>query len=37
MIEVPIKIINKSNNPLPEYKKLGDSGMDVRANEPKIV
>ncbi|MDO5724715.1 MAG: dUTP diphosphatase [Tissierellia bacterium] len=26
-----IKIINKSNNPLPEYKTKGASGMDIRA------
>jgi len=26
-----IKIINHSNNPLPEYKTEGSSGMDVRA------
>lgn len=27
-----IKIINKSNFPLPEYKTAGASGMDLRAN-----
>lgn len=26
-----IKIVNKSNNPLPKYSKKGDSGMDVMA------
>lgn len=26
-----IKIINKSNNPLPEYKSKGASGMDLQA------
>lgn len=26
-----IKIINKSNNPLPEYKSKGSSGMDLQA------
>lgn len=26
-----VKIINKSNNPNPEYKTRGSSGMDVRA------
>ena len=26
-----VKIINKSNNPNPEYKTSGSSGMDVRA------
>lgn len=28
---IPIKIINQSNNPLPEYATLGSSGMDIRA------
>ena len=27
-----IKIVNKSNNPLPTYAKAGDSGMDLRAD-----
>lgn len=27
-----IKIVNTSNNPLPEYKTLGASGMDLLAN-----
>lgn len=35
--KIPIKVINKSDNHLPEYKKLGDSGMDVRASEDKVV
>jgi dUTP pyrophosphatase len=26
-----VKIINKSNNPLPEYATIGSSGMDIRA------
>lgn len=36
---IPIKIINQSNNPLPEYATLGSSGMDIRANleEPMIL
>lgn len=29
-----VKIINKSNNPLPEYKFKYDSGMDLRAYLP---
>lgn len=28
--DVEVKIINKSDNPLPSYAKLGDSGMDIR-------
>jgi dUTP pyrophosphatase len=27
-----IKIINRSNNPLPEYATSGSAGMDIRAN-----
>jgi dUTP pyrophosphatase len=27
----PVKIINLSNNPLPEYATAGSSGMDIRA------
>lgn len=36
---IQIKIINHSNNPLPEYATLGSSGMDVRANldEPMVL
>lgn len=26
-----VKIINKSNNPLPDYATIGSSGMDIRA------
>jgi len=29
---VDVLIVNYSDNPLPEYKKVGDAGMDVRAN-----
>lgn len=29
--EVKIKIINQSNNPLPEYATTGAAGMDIRA------
>lgn len=28
-----VKIINKSNNPLPKYETDGSAGMDIRANE----
>ena len=27
-----IKIVNKSNNPMPEYKTVGAAGMDIRAD-----
>ena len=30
-MSIKVKIINQSNNPLPEYKTEGSSGMDVRA------
>lgn len=30
-----MKIVNKSNNPLPEYATRGSSGMDLRAWLPK--
>tara|TARA_B100000902_G_C27321469_1_gene924917 strand:- start:1594 stop:2028 length:435 start_codon:yes stop_codon:yes gene_type:complete len=34
-----VGIINKSNNPLPEYKTDGSSGLDIRANidDPIII
>ncbi len=32
MDKLKIKIINKSDNPLPEYATEGSSGMDLRAN-----
>ena len=36
---IKVKIINKSNNPLPEYAHVGDAGMDLRANltEPVTI
>lgn len=36
---IAVKIINQSNNPLPEYATLGSSGMDIRAfmEEPMIL
>ena len=30
--KITVKIINKSNNPLPHYETGGSAGMDVRAN-----
>jgi len=35
--EIKIGIINLSDNPLPEYKKEGDSGMDVRASQATFI
>lgn len=29
--EVTIRIINKSNNPLPQYETIGSAGLDLRA------
>lgn len=37
METLKVKIINRSNNPLPEYKHIGDAGMDVRAFIEKPV
>ncbi|MBX9782887.1 MAG: dUTP diphosphatase [Chitinophagaceae bacterium] len=36
MFEMKVRIINQSNNPLPQYATAGSSGMDLRAfiNEP---
>lgn len=33
MQKVKVKIINKSENPNPEYKTKGSAGADIRANE----
>jgi len=30
-----VKIINKSNHPLPEYETIYSAGMDIRANVPE--
>jgi dUTP pyrophosphatase len=32
MSNIQINIINRSNNPLPQYATSGSSGMDIRAN-----
>jgi len=32
-----IRIINKSSNPLPEYKTAGAAGMDIRSNNQEPV
>jgi len=34
-----VKVINKSNNPLPSYETIGSAGMDLRANldSPLII
>ena len=39
MNPISVKIINQSNNPLPEYATLGSSGMDIRAymEEPMVL
>tara|TARA_B100001287_G_scaffold207159_1_gene176191 strand:- start:17776 stop:18216 length:441 start_codon:yes stop_codon:yes gene_type:complete len=36
-MSLKVKIINQSNNPLPEYKTEGSSGMDVRAFIPEKI
>jgi dUTP pyrophosphatase len=37
MKEVRVKIVNKSKNLLPFYAEEGDSGMDIRSNEKRII
>lgn len=37
MALLPIKIINRSDNPLPEYATEGAAGMDIRAFIPEPV
>lgn len=32
-----VKIVNKSTNPLPEYKTIGSSGMDLLSNNEEII
>jgi dUTP pyrophosphatase len=32
-----VRIINQSNNPLPQYETKGSSGMDIRANLKEAV
>jgi len=34
---ITVKVINKSDNPLPSYMHIGDSGMDLHANESKFL
>jgi dUTP pyrophosphatase len=29
---IQVKVVNRSSNPLPEYKTSGSAGMDLRAN-----
>ena len=37
MDKVTVKIINKSNNPLPQYSTPYSAGMDLRANLEEAV
>ena len=37
MAKIKVRVINQSNNPLPEYTTDGAAGMDVRANLEKPV
>ncbi len=34
---IRVKVINKSNNPLPEYATVGSAGMDLRTTIEKEV
>lgn len=38
-VKMIVKIVNQSNNPLPEYSTIHSAGMDIRANlsEPVIL
>lgn len=33
---INIKIINRSNHPLPSYETIASAGMDIRANVPEM-
>ena len=37
LIELNVKIINKSKHELPKYETLGSAGMDIRANIDKDI
>ena len=37
MNKITVKVINKSNNKLPEYGTLFSAGMDIRSNENVIL
>lgn len=37
MNTIPIKIINKSSNPLPKYETKGAAGMDIMSNELSMI
>jgi dUTP pyrophosphatase len=34
---LPIKVINKSNNPLPKYQTIASAGMDLHANLNEVI
>lgn len=36
-MKLQVKVINKSNNPLPNYETLGSAGMDLRANLDEAI
>ena len=37
MIDISIKIVNRSSNPLPHYATAGSSGMDIRADLEQAI
>lgn len=37
MCTIKVKIVNKSNNPLPQYSTAQAAGMDIRANNPEPI
>ncbi len=36
-MELTVRIVNQSDNPLPKYETIGSAGMDVRANIEEAV
>ena len=36
-IDIKIKMVNKSDNPLPTYAKTGDAGMDICASQDDFI
>lgn len=36
-MDITVKVVNKSNHRLPEYKTVGAAGMDLKANIEEVV
>ncbi len=37
MMEIKVKVVNKSNHRLPEYQTAGSAGMDLKANTDSVI